>query len=185
MINWCWERTKDRNLLHEILSIVEIKPTELNAILRCVEETDVYNAYIAYNSESKKIEAIAIATWLPKFNTLHIEDFALHPRIRKAGHSVTLWNSWVHFISESEKWICDANVSMTIEVYIHNVVAWRKIMGVEPLLLYKTKLWWETEEILWMGKNLKYPATAIILEWIDIQQKEKIRQQATTIKSKL
>src|SRR5947209_1425272 len=98
-----WFRCTDSKQLEEILSIVEPNNKENQAILKCINETEIYRSYIY--KDNGTIDAICIATLLSKTQTLHIEDFALHPRIRGKGKSYPLWNSWLKFIIDEEKWI--------------------------------------------------------------------------------
>jgi GNAT superfamily N-acetyltransferase len=194
-MEWNWKRTNDPKLFGELLILIEPNMVERTAIINCILETNIYNVYIAENSVSFRIDAICIATFLNKTQTLHIEDFALHPNIRGKGYAKILWNSWWDFVVNTEKWI-NIDQSMTIEVYTKNVFPWNKIMGVNPLFnsdslltnedtigknqsfnVELSPLFWTNEKIVWMGKNLINNPRDIESEWTQIQFKERIRQQ--------
>jgi ribosomal protein S18 acetylase RimI-like enzyme len=190
---WNWRRTFDIGEIEEILSLVEPNKTERNAIIQCIQHTDVYRMYVAervqlLRIEKKLVDGIAIATWLPQTETLHVEDFAIHPRIRGQKHAAQLWQSWWRMIVDQEKWVKE-NVTMTIEVYLHNVEAWRKIMQVNELFPEeKTQdLPVSGESIVWMGARLKdnVSAKAIQAEWMEIQMLEIRRRLFASLKQNI
>jgi GNAT superfamily N-acetyltransferase len=165
-ITFKWSQVYNSEDLSEILSLVEPNEIERKTIINCFDNSTIYRGYVAHNFQTKNIDAIVIATYLTKTETLHIEDFALHPRIRGQGYARSLWSSWLELIVE-EKWIHSLDTAISIEVYKQNVEPWSKIMGVktiETALLPLTGV-----EIVWMAKNLKRLFKEVFDEWTDIQ----------------
>ena len=162
-----WKRQQDHNLFTEILEIVEPFQKEREAILDCIKETLYYRTYIATDKE-ELVVAIAIATFLPKTETLHVEDFALHPRIRRKKYARKLWNDWRTLV-RSEWTSVEA---LTIEVYLHNVEPWGKIMKVTKLLPQPINLLPLAPEIpmMLMGRKLTSPVSDILAEWQQLQR---------------
>ena len=121
--------------------------------------------------------AIAIAILLPRTQTLHVEDFALHPRIRKLGYARQLWDDWRTLIHST--WT--TTNSLTIEVYLHNVEPWRKIMDVSELVSQPLRLLPLVPDVpmMLMGHNLTAPVSDIFEEWQEIQR------EATALLKKL
>ena len=94
-----WQHCHDPTKFDEILQMVEPYEEERKMIINCIKHNIVYQSYIAVDS-SNFVVAIVIATILPKTQTLHIEDFALHPNIQKTGHARKLWHDWRDFINK-------------------------------------------------------------------------------------
>lgn len=158
-----WIQTSDSLQVEEILMLIEPEIKERTAILNCF---DAYNCYVCMNLEhDKRIDAICITIKLPKTDTLHIEDFALHPRIRGKGYAKGIWELWLYYYG------IDDSTAISIEVYLYNIKAWEKIMNVKVLDIPTTPLYYNEVEIQWMGKNLKYSIQEIVQEWTDIQER--------------
>jgi GNAT superfamily N-acetyltransferase len=161
-----WQHCRDPIKFEEILQMVEPYEEERKMILNCIQHDIVYQSYIAVDA-SDFVVAIVIATILPKTQTLHIEDFALHPNIQKQGHARQLWKDWRDFINKTWTKI----ESLTIEVYLQNVEPWRKIMDVhellpEPLCLLPLA---HHVPVMFMGKNITNSVTDILNEWKQVQ----------------
>ena len=172
-MEYTWSSCNDLSSLEELLLLIEPDTIERTAIQRCLKETNIYNAYIA-KSPTGEIDALCISTFLQKTQTLHVEDFALHPRIRGKHLAQSLWDAWWHHL-EKEKVIREEQ-PMTIEVYPKNVIPWTKIMKVH--VLFESALLWTRESIVWMGKNLPEGMEAsIVQEWRNLQEKEQLRQR--------
>lgn len=175
-----WSICSDPMELVEILSLVEPYPREFQAIMACLKLTpSVYKAFVAKRVVEPKCDsralAIVIATYLPHTQTVHIEDYALHPIIRGLGLAQSLWHTWRRFVELHEGWAWDQ--AITIEVYNQNVKVWGKIMGVEAIDLTST----ETPArlplapevpIVFMGRDLVASPAVIYAEWIAVQKRE-------------
>jgi len=162
-----WKRQYDPAALIPILEMVEPYKKERDVILKCIELGICYRAYVA-RDYLKLVVAIAIATILPKTQTLHVEDFALHPRIRGKGHARELWKSWRLFVRSDWTSI----EALTIEVYMHNIEPWRKIMGVTELLPQPVYLLPLAPNVpmVFMGRQLTSSVSDVLAEWQSIQR---------------
>jgi len=166
-----WEQNFDHNLFKEILEEVEPHHKEREAILLCIEHKLCYRSYVA-KDENGKVLAIAIAILLRTTETLHVEDFALHPSIREKGFARKLWDDWRSFV-RSEGITMEA---MTIEVYLQNIEPWRKIMGVTMLVTellpspMKSLSLAPNVDVMLMGRNLTAPVADVIAEWQRMQR---------------
>jgi len=162
-----WEQNYNHTLFREILEIVEPHHREREAIMKCLERGLYYRSYLA-RDKNNSVVAIAIATLLPKTQTLHVEDFALHPIIRKQGHAQKLWDDWRALVRSEWTTV----TSMTIEVYLQNVEPWKKIMGVEELIPHPIKLLPLAPNVpmMLMGRDLTSPVNFIFKEWQEMQR---------------
>ncbi len=175
MQNFVWEETNDVKSLVDILNYVEPHEMERNAILKCVENNIVYKCFVAKNKEHK-IVALIIATFLPQSQTLHIEDYAIHPLFRGQGHARKLWNDWRDLVR------CQWTTveALTIEVYLHNVEVWRNIMGISELFPHNYELDLAPGVLVsFMGTNLTCSPEHVIKEW------KKICNETNKLLSKL
>jgi hypothetical protein len=97
---------------------------------------------------------------------LHIEDFALHPRIHGNGYATPLWDAWMTLMHPK----CQGSIS--IEVYYNNIEVWRKIMGVEIEPNVKAKIIDRPDaQVVFMTRNLKAPPNIVYKEWLHIQMR--------------
>jgi len=154
-----WEHNQDYRLYTDILEIVEPHEKERNAIIECLKQGICYRSYLA-RDETGFVVAICIATILPKTQTLHIEDFALHPKIRGLGLAKYLWDEWRKLVRETWTEI----EAISIEVYLQNVAPWRKIMNIYELFPEPLHLLPFAPDILmmFMGKNIASNAEEIL-----------------------
>jgi hypothetical protein len=95
-----WQKSCRPEDFEELLELVEPFERERKAIFQCIRTNVCYNAYVARNKDNRVV-ALAIATLLPKTQTLHVEDFALHPCIRNRHYAQKLWDSWRKLVSET------------------------------------------------------------------------------------
>ena len=162
-----WEQTTDVNNLSEILTLVEPHEMERNSILTRIKHNVVYKCFVAKNQDHSNV-AIIIATFLPLSQTVHVEDFALHPNIRGQGHARQMWKDWRTLVRNT--W---TNVeALTIEVYLQNVAVWRKIMDVAALLPQTYELDLAPGVfVCFMGKNITCSPHVILTEWKHICNK--------------
>lgn len=164
-----WSRCTDVSELVELLVLVEPNLVERNAILSCLKDTEIYRAYIYKTNVDGPVDAINISTKLCDGKVLHVEDFALHPRIRGKGLARGVWNSWKDYVANVEKWIETTDPPMTIEVYPHNVEPWSKIMGVK--VVSSEPLPWTSEQIWWMSRNMSDELMKVVMKvWLEIQK---------------
>jgi hypothetical protein len=131
LIMWHWKRAKAFAEIKDIL--LQVEPTkhiyDPNGI--CSRFPDLSRAYVGFlNNGEPRASAIAIATLLPKSKVLHIEDFALCESARKQGLAHLAWSSWRVFVADEWYDTRACGKSLSIEVYVKNVEAWGKIMGV-------------------------------------------------------
>ncbi len=185
-----WTVTHDRHDYWELLCIAEPNELERDAIDRCIQETDVYKTYVARNKKERnkkernkkernkkernkkernkkgaQIIGLIITVFLPHTQTLHIEDYVIHPDARGKGVGRALWNDFTstHGVNK-----------LTIEVYPKNIEVWHKIMGVN--VLFDRVLPVTGETVTWMGHNVNVDfALCIEREWLAIQVQERDR----------
>ncbi len=163
---FAWKRCFDATKFQEILNMVEPYEEERNMIVYCIQHNICYHSYIAVDALDFVV-AIAIATFLPKTQTLHVVDFALHPKIRKQKHAKQLWLNWRKLVKS--EWT--ETESLTIEVYLQNVEAWKKILGVNEILPNPQYLLPLAPNVpmMFMGRNLTCPANEVLAEWQQLQ----------------
>lgn len=174
---WFWERCYDFNDLKEILLLVEPNIYDAKGLVDRFPKLS--RAYVARNALGTKVNAIAVATLLPISKTLHVEDFAIHPRVQKTGVARDAWLSWRKFLAEEWKETQKTGTSMTIEVYLHNVEAWRKIMGVTEIYVGGMKPLFISEKtpIKLMGRDLKVAPWLVYGELQRFQKKWMIQSK--------
>jgi hypothetical protein len=164
-----WETSADPDDVTELLHLVEPYIQERDAILKCLRTfPDLYQVDVVRLEQ--RVVALVIFTYLPKTNTFHIEDFALHPIIRGQNLSQWLWTKWLKFRSIND------SQALTIEVYLQNVKIWSKIMGVKDLGLPNARiLLAPNAPMTFMGKNLSTSAAVVHKEWVAIQKRVQSR----------
>jgi hypothetical protein len=175
MESYKWERCNNYNELKEILEIVEPNIYDKEGIIKRYPAH--YRAYVARGAPNSipQIGAIAIAAFLPKSRTLHIEDFAIHPYLRGLGYARLAYSSWRAFVWLEWYEAAPAYLNgggIMIEVYLHNVEAWRKIMGVTEVDVgsRQSRLLKKSTPIIVMGSNLSCPVAAYA-EWQSFQER--------------
>jgi acetoin utilization deacetylase AcuC-like enzyme len=132
-----------------------------------------YRCYVARDiSGQLGCLAIGIACYLPKCNVLHVEDFALNPKIYGKGMSRGLYSSWREFVCSEWPEANKAGISNTmIEVYLHNVEPWKKIMGVEKVKVPQPAIFIrEDTPIVLMARDLPCSPEVAYAEWQEYQQ---------------
>jgi len=172
MAIWTWQRATYWEQIAELMNLVEPDGNVYDRHGIVDRYPDRYRAYVGHLQKAG--DAIAIAAWLPMTKTLHIETFAVHPRCRGAGHARRAWASWRAALADDWPVTCTARDSLTIEVYLHNVEAWRKIMGVTevhgkdlPAALYLLP----STPVQWMARDLTYPPAQVYAEWQAFQRR--------------
>ncbi|CAH6419964.1 Hypothetical protein HVR_LOCUS1020 [uncultured virus] len=146
-----WRRTFNYQEIDEIFCLCEPAINVWDREGITTYDPDLYRTYVY--EEKNKILAIGIGSWLPKTRVFHIETFALHPDIRGQGRARSLYQSWRRFVRKDWAETISGDDTTMIEVYVYNVEAWRKIMGVVELD-HNLKDTLRTPAVL-MGKNVR------------------------------
>lgn len=147
-MNFLWKRTMSYDDIKDIYEavipecdlgnltsnlITEINPVtnklELNDTF-LTSYPDIYRAYIATLPESNKIIACGVVGYLKKSDALYIDCWTLEKSIRGNKLSYSGFNSWLNFVKKD--FLTQTN-RLIIEVYVHNIILWQKIMNISIL----------------------------------------------------
>lgn len=166
MSEYKWSRALLYSDLKEILELVD--PNVWDSAGLATKYPTRYRAYVAKKDDGR-VDAIGIAAYLPDTKTMHVEDFALHPRIRGQGLARRLYNGWREYMLEEWPETKACGGSTTIEVYLQNVEAWRKIMQVKEVEV-KAEALILRHPIRVMACNLTHPSEEVYAEWQAFQR---------------
>lgn len=186
--HWRWRRATDWSDLEELMELVEPNifdktkvatryPNRLRAYVGTIAHSLLGGALhslgvSALVAEAMGADAVALAAWLPESKVVHVEDFAIHPRWRGEGLARPAWTSWRAFLAQEWPETRVARDAMTIEVYLQNIEAWRKIMGVHELVTDMQPLYLlPTTPIQLMGRDLTCPVRDVYAEFQAFQRK--------------
>ncbi len=114
--------------------------------------------------------ALALVAWLPVTGVVHIETFGLHPRIRGQGRARGLFAALLAHVHATHGWPTD---KLLIEVYVENVEAWRKIMGVTEVDVGDMRPFHVEDPMVIMGKGVDRTAYE---EWQRMQWAGRMKQ---------
>lgn len=192
---WRWFRATSWEQIEELMNFVEPSCNVYDKHGIVSRFPTRYRAYIGYvdlnkreGVDSHQVNAIAIAALLPKTRTVHIETFALHPRVRKLDLAHSAWKSWRQYLVDEWPETKETGESITIEVYLQNVVPWSKIMHVQTLETggMKPQLIDDSTPVMLMGRALNQPAAQVYAEWQAFQRHWiEHRENTVMIRSKL
>lgn len=158
-----WSQTFEYNDMKSLYELVIPKDDLIHPSI-LTNHPDKLNAFVARDNEGNVI-ACAVIAKLNKTNATYIDCFAIVPEIRGNKLSYVAWNSFIAFIDG--KFNTDRII---IEVYLHNIPIWHKVMGIDVLnidaIVTKPFLFNPTEI---MGKNMTADAVEVYSEWQEIE----------------